>query len=171
MNQTEGNIDGRTPLWPKLALNGPLSCQEIAFQLSNYHLLLDTIDSYHYVKNQTNQIYWTQRNPQRPLLGLKLALNGPLLSHKLVSDLSDHHWCDEIIVSYHHMQTQTNRINQSQAKQQRPLFGPKLALKSPFYGQQTYFQHLDHHYLLDIITLYHHMKNREKQMHFEHKIA
>ena len=49
----------------------------------------------------------------------------------------------------------------------KPHFGPFLALIGPILGPTIFFQHFDHHYLLDIIPLDHKIQNRQKLMHVE----
>ena len=51
----------------------------------------------------------------------------------------------------------------------KPHFGPFLALIGPILGPTNFFQHLDHHYQLHIITLNHNIQNRQKLMHLEHE--
>ena len=37
----------------------------------------------------------------------------------------------------------------------------------PFEGQRNYFQHFDHHQILDIVILNHNMQNRQERINFE----
>ena len=79
-----------------------------------------TIVSYHYIKNQTN---WFNRSQENQL---KLALNGLVLCHQIVSRKSDHHLLLDTIASYHYVQNDT-RINQIQENWLRPLLGTNWA--------------------------------------------
>ena len=50
----------------------------------------------------------------------------------------------------------------------KPHFSPFLALIGPILGPTNFFQHFDHHQLLDIITPRHNVHNQQKLMQFEH---
>ena len=85
-----------------------------------------TIVSYHYIKNQTNRFNRSQENQQSPHFEPKLALNGLVLCHQIVSRKSDHHLLLDTIASYHYVQNDT-RINQIQENWLRPLLGTNWA--------------------------------------------
>ena len=76
-NQLNLRKSTKTSFFAKLALNGPLSGNEIVSERSGYHSLSDTITSYYHVQHHTKRINQTQENWPRPLFGPKLALNGP----------------------------------------------------------------------------------------------
>ena len=67
------------------------------------------------------------------------------------------------------MQNRQNLMHFEQENGQKSHFGPFLALIEPTLGPTKKIRHIDHHYLLDIITLYHNMQNWQKLMHFEHE--
>ena len=54
----------------------------------------------------------------------------------------------------------------SQENDQKPRFGPVLGPFAPILGREIFFQHFAHHYLLDIMVLYHNMQNQRNLMIF-----
>ena len=65
------------------------------------------------------------------------------------------------------MQSREKQMHLELENDVKPHFSPFLALIRPILGPRNFFQPLDHHQVLQIITAYHNMQNREKLMRFE----
>ena len=65
------------------------------------------------------------------------------------------------------MQSREKQMHLEHENGLKPHFSPFLALIRPILGPRNFFQPLDHHQVLQIITAYHNTQNREKLMRFE----
>ena len=65
------------------------------------------------------------------------------------------------------MQCREKQMHFEQQNGLKPHFGPFLAQIGPILGPTIFFQPLDNHQALQIISAYHNMQNLEKTMHFE----
>ena len=110
-------------------------------------------------------MHFEQENGLKPHFGPFLALNRPFQGQQIFFQHLVHNHLLDIIIIQHYMQNRRKLMHINQGNDLKPHFGPFLALNGPFQGQQIFFRHLVHYYLLDIINIQHYMQNRRKLMH------
>ena len=97
----------------------------------------------------------------------------PILGPAILFQHLDHYQVVDIVILDSNKQNRQKLMHFEQENGLKPHFGlflgQKLALNGPFKGQPNFFQHFDHHQILDIITLYHNMQNWQKLTHYEHE--
>ena len=67
-----------------------------------------------------------------------------------------------IVIPYHSMQNQQNLMHFDQENDQKPHFGPFLALNGPFLGKHIFFSKIQKRHFSRLISGYHDAKNQKK---------
>ena len=97
-----------------------------------------------------------------------MALDGPFSGQQNFLQLFDHYEVIETIILDSNMQNQRILMHFEQEYDQKPKFGPFLAINGPFSGQQNFFQLFDHYEIIETIILDSNIQNQRILIHLSH---